>query len=62
MSVKVYVVEVKVEVAWANEIFTKNLTLSTIQSFVVRPILLPRHDPKRVLSMGCIQDLLSLDF
>ena len=59
---KVYAMEVKVEVAWADEVFVKNLTLSTIHRFVLRPVQLPRLFLKEVLSMGYIYDPLSPDF
>lgn len=60
--VKVYVVEVKVELVWVDEVFAENLSLSTVQCFVVRLVRLPHRHLKKVLSMGYIQDLLFRDF
>jgi len=60
--VKVYVVEVKVEVVWVDEVFTENPTLSTVQRFLVRLVPLPCRHLKEVLSICYIQDLFFLDF
>jgi len=59
---KMYVVEVKVKVAWTDDVFVENLALSTRQCFAVRLVLLPCHHSKEVRSMDYIEDLLFLDF
>ena len=58
MWAKVYVVGVKVDVVWADEVFAESLAISTVQHFAMRLVLPRHHRSKEVLSMGYIQDLL----
>ncbi len=59
--VKVYVVEVKVEVVWMDGVSTENLALSIGERSEMKPMLLPHHHLKEFQSLGYIQDLLLLD-
>ena len=54
MWVKVYVVEVKVEVVWADEASAENPVLSTRQRSMVNLVLLPCRHLKEVQSMDYI--------
>ena len=51
---KVYVVEVKVEVVWTNGVSVENPALSTGHSSAMKPMLLPRRHLKEVQSMDYI--------
>ena len=59
--VKVYVVEVKMEVGWMDDVSVGNPILSARQHSTVRLVSFPRRRLKEVQSMGYIQGLISLD-
>ena len=60
--VKVYVVEVKVEVGWMDDVSAKNPVLLVGPHSVMRLMPFPRRHSRDVQSMGYIQGFLSLDF
>ena len=53
---KVYAMEVKTKVAWADEVFAGTFTLLTRQRSVVNPVLLLRRHSEEAQSVGYIQD------
>lgn len=59
MWVKVYVVEVKMEVVWADGVFVGTLALLTRQHSMVKHVLLLRRHSEEAQSVGYIQNLFS---
>lgn len=51
---KVYAVEVKMEVVWADGVFVRTLALLTGQCFAVKPMLLLRRHSEEAKSAGYI--------
>jgi len=58
--VKVYDVEVKMEVVWMDEAFTETIALLTGQCSAVKPVFLPRYHSEGAQSIGYIQGMLTL--
>ena len=54
MWAKMYAMEVIADVGWVDGVFVGTLALSTEQSFVEKPVLLPHRHSEEVQSVGYI--------